>query len=123
MTGHSGRINSAVVIARLLESEGFSPETANAVRRYANRRMGFTRRQRLAWKARNKAFSVMAATLSESQKLLLGRWIATRQKAAFDAGLRIGLMAFAVENDKAMPNEDVYLGQTEIDSSGDDQDR
>jgi hypothetical protein len=109
MSGRDGRINSAVVIARLLDCEGFSPETANAVRRYALRRSGFTKRQRLMHHRRQKDFREAMKKLTEGDKLLLGRFIAARTKAAFDAGLRMGLAAFAVENGKECANEDTLL--------------
>lgn len=111
MTGRSGRINSAVVIAKLLDCEGFSPETANAVWRYAQRRIGFTERQRHKWNARLKEFREIAAKLSEAEKLVLGKFLAMRHKAAFDAGLRIGLMAYASRTAKDLPNEDWYLSE------------
>ena len=90
MTSYPPR--SLIVIAELLDCEGFSDYTANQVKRYWNNQLEDPRR-----KARNdrtqRAFSEhVSSELSESQKIVLGKWIALINKRSFDAGLRLGLM-------------------------------
>jgi hypothetical protein len=111
MTGRSGRIQSAVVIARALDAEGFNEETANLVRRYSIRRSGFSKEQKRRWRARLRDFHEITVKLSAGEKLVLGKFIAMRQKAAFDTGLRIGLTAMACERNKVYGNEEWMLGE------------
>ena len=111
MSGQNGRINSAVAIARLLDSEGFTDHTAQAVMRYAQRRSGFTDNQRRHWQKRITAFREITVKLSPGEKLILGKFIAARQKASFDAGLRIGLTACVTEHNKVFGNEDWMLNK------------
>ena len=92
---------SLVVIARLLDCEGFSDYTANQIKRYWNSELEDPRR-----KSRNhrteQAFSEhVSSKLSESQKIVLGKWVALLNKRAFDSGLRLGLMTHLNGEDAA----------------------
>ena len=92
-------INSAVVIARLLSTEGFTDHVASEVRRYALRQA--TKDQRKRYKRRKQAFAAMLrCKLDPAEKLLLGKVISALCKMHFDTGLRIGLTAHAHEHSK-----------------------
>lgn len=83
---------SAVVVARLLGTEGFTDHVANQVKRYALRRA--TKGQRQRWRAIRKAFhDTIVPKLSEGDKRVLGKFIGIMKKMSMDAGLRIGLTA------------------------------
>ncbi len=95
-------INSAIVIARLLSTEGFSDHVSGEIKRYALRQA--TRGQRQRWKNYKRAFSeLVLAKLSEADRLVLGKMIGVMCKMHFDTGLRMGLTAFACEHPKPMP--------------------
>jgi hypothetical protein len=84
---------SSVVLARLLDSEGFTPFTASMVRRYALASLA-TPRQRKRYQSAKRAFSEMAhAKLSEGDRKILGLWISKLLKMSFDSGIRVGLGA------------------------------
>jgi hypothetical protein len=81
---------SAIAIARLLGTEGFTQKAANAVKRYA-------RRKRPAWIAARhervrKAFGQMVrGKLDDADRHLLGRFLSQFARTYLDAGIRIGL--------------------------------
>lgn len=89
---------SSVVIARLLESEGFTAHTANAVMKYARRVMHHTTRSR--YERNRMAAKAILRELDEGAKAVVGKFITHQMKASFDAGLRVGLAAHAELNSK-----------------------
>ena len=81
---------SAVVIARALCAEGFSPTLANMVRKYWMRRL--LHGDRIYRVMRTvRAFKDFALRLTDTDKIVMGKFIGLRMKQAFDAGLRVGL--------------------------------
>jgi hypothetical protein len=97
---------SAVVIARLLATEGFTDHTANQVERYWKEKSGLNRRQQRQISRLEDEISALAKDLSVTQRLALGRFIGLHKKMSFDAGLKIGLQAFAQRMDKLIEGED-----------------
>lgn len=97
-----GQIKSAVVIARLLKTEGFTPYLANCIRKYALSLA--TNGQRRRWTRVKKAFSeLMRDKVTEAEKKLIGVFIGTMQRMAFETGLRVGLGALTVSANDVQP--------------------
>jgi hypothetical protein len=94
------KIRSTTVIAKLLNSEGFSDTVANAVYAYWRNRTGLTRRQRSQLSRMRSEVAALAKKLTEGEKQVLGRFIGLQKKASFDTGLRIGILAFATKQEK-----------------------
>lgn len=91
------RLHSSVVIAKMLKSEGFSDHVANEVERYWMKNIARgTRRVRNL----DKNMSEVMKKLDDGEKLIVGKFISMHKRQSFDTGLRIGLTAFAVKNDK-----------------------
>lgn len=90
-----GGNNSAIIIARLLDSEGFSAYTAQQVKRYSLRNA--TDQQAERYEKVKKRFSEIMKSHSLEERMLIGAYIRILQKMAFDSGLKIGLTAYAVE--------------------------
>lgn len=87
-------IKSAVVIAQLLDCEGFSDHTANAVKRYWWRNCCKPHAQARLAKVRRAFSEMVKAKLSDTDRIVLGRMIGLLSKMQFDTGLRVGLTAF-----------------------------
>lgn len=96
----SKQVRSATVIAQLLGTEGFSDFTANQVEKYWRTRSGLTDRQQRQIDRLNKEVSLIMSGLSEGDCLVIGKFIGLHKKMSFDAGLKIGLQAFAQKCDK-----------------------
>lgn len=87
------RLNSPVAIAKLLSTEGFTDHIASLVTRYALKQT--TAGQRRRFKRNKKLFSAMVKeNLSETDKMVLGKFMGAKLAMSFDVGLRIGLTAF-----------------------------
>jgi len=97
---------SAVVIARLLATEGFTDHTANQVERYWKEKAGLNERQRRQIKRLEDEVSAMTKDMTVAQRLVLGRFIGLHKKMSFDARLKIGLQAFAQRTDKPIEEEE-----------------
>ena len=103
----SKQINSAVVIAQLLYTEGFTDFLANRIESYWKRRSGLTMRQKRQLQRLDKEMSRVMAGLSKADNLVVGKFIGLHKKMSFDTGLRIGLQAFAQKVEKEIEsNED-----------------
>ncbi len=100
MNEHKNQLRSSVIIARLLDSEGFTDFTANQVEKYWRKNIGGTNRQQNKLKKIDKELSEFMRDKTEAERLLIGRFIGLHKKMSFDVGLRIGITAFAVKNDK-----------------------
>ncbi len=87
-------IRSSVVIARLLDSEGFTDHTANQIERYWKKVARLSPRQQRQILRLEKEIASMAAGLTEGQRLAMGRFIGLHKKMSFETGLRIGLTAY-----------------------------
>lgn len=74
------RINSAVVIAKLLGTEGFSDHVANQVEKYWRGRSGLTERQQKSISRLEKEITRICESLSEGDKLVLGKFIGLHQR-------------------------------------------
>jgi phage host-nuclease inhibitor protein Gam len=92
------QINSAVVIAKLLSTEGFSDHTANQVERYWKRATALTERQKAQIERMEAAIADWCKDMPADKRLLLGKFIGLHKKMAFDTGIRIGLTCCAVKN-------------------------
>lgn len=96
MKGRSGKINSAIVIARLISAEGFNDHVANQVGKYYREAIGLTDRQKKKITRLSRELSRIAQEkLSEGDRHVLGRFIGLHKKMSFDVGLRVGLGAFS----------------------------
>lgn len=93
-----GRARSAVIIARLLDSEGFTDHTAQAVMRYGTSLA--TPQTKKRYKRVRKNAKEVLNRLTPAERMLVGRFISHQLRAGFDCGLRVGLTAYAVANDK-----------------------
>ncbi len=101
MQEHKNQLRSSVIIARLLDSEGFTDFTANQVERYWRRNIGgLTSRQKNKLKKIDGEVSELMKDKTAAERMLIGRFIGLHKKMSFDVGLRIGITAFAVKNDK-----------------------
>src|ERR1035441_9591765 len=86
---NSNEINSSVVIARLLASEGYTSRVHSGIKRYASRQLNESARRR--YERICKTMSEVASKLSAGDRLVIGRFISWHSRLAVDAGLRIGL--------------------------------
>lgn len=92
---------SCVVVAKALDSEGFTPTVSKLVRKYWLRNIVEGRKM---WKVTKtiRAFrEQVTPKLTQGDRFVLGKFIGMREKMAFDTGLRIGLQAFLSANDGA----------------------
>jgi len=100
------KVKSAVVIARLLGTEGFSDFVANQVEHYWRRRSGLTARQHRQIERLDQDMSRIMSEFSDGDRLVVGRFIGLHKKMSFDTGLKIGLQAFAQKCNKRIEEED-----------------
>lgn len=101
-------IRSAVVIAKLLSTEGFTDHVGNQVEKYWRESCGLSRRQQRQIKGLETALTEIAKRLTEPERLALGRFVGLHKKMSFDTGLRIGLTAFAQKLDKSVELADEH---------------
>jgi hypothetical protein len=92
------RVNSAVVIARLLGTEGFTEHVASQVKRYWMHRSGLTERQRKSIARLKKEFGEIMHGMNEGQRLIIGKYFGLLMRMQFDTGLKIGIQALLTEN-------------------------
>jgi hypothetical protein len=92
------RVNSAVVIARLLGTEGFTDHVANEVQRYWKHRSGLTERQRKSIDRLKKEFGEIMHGMTEGQRLIIGKYFGLLMRMQFDTGLKIGIQALLTQN-------------------------
>lgn len=93
------RVNSAVVIARLLGTEGFTDHVAAQVKRYWMHRSGLTDRQRKSIERLKKEFGlIMNDKLGEGERLIVGKYLGLLMRMQFDTGLKIGLQSLLTQN-------------------------
>src|SRR5580698_7123 len=95
-------INSSVVIARLLDSEGFTDYVANQVERYWRRNVAVLASDRRRMSSLDKSISDLCREMPAVDKKTLGNFVGLHKKMSFDVGLRIGLAAFAQRNGKVV---------------------
>ena len=98
-------INSAVVIARLLSTEGFSERVANNVDKYFKKNSSLSYRQKRQLERLDKELSSMCMKLSEGEKQVLGKFIGLHKKMSFHVGLKIGLTSWACKNSRQVEAE------------------
>ena len=91
-------VNSAVVIAKLLDTEGFTDFTANRVENWWKHNRVQTEGQRRRVEKLEAAFSKFAAELTQQERYLMGRFIGMKAKQNFECGIAIGLTVAAVKN-------------------------
>jgi len=90
-----GQTNSAIIVARLLDTEGFSSHVASQVKRYAlkNARRDQVKRYREV----KAEFSEIMQKLTKGERMIVGAYIRILKGMSFDTALKIGLTAHAVE--------------------------
>jgi hypothetical protein len=91
-------MNSAVVIARMLGTEGFTDHVAAQVKRYWMHRSGLTDRQRKSIERLKKEFGEIMHGMNEGQRLIIGKYIGLLMRMQFDTGLKIGIQALLTQN-------------------------
>lgn len=127
-------INSAIVIAKLLGTEGFSEYTADQIDRFARRKM--EKREQERHDKTERAMSSVCEKLDDATKIVIGKFITLHKKMAFETGIRIGLTAVLVNESKdystdgidfprdaiwgipAKKNQDYYVEMNTIDEDG-----
>lgn len=87
--------NSAVCIARLLSTEGFTDYIGQQVKRYALRNA--TDHQRRSFLRTQRRFKRVMQKLDRDEKKIVGAFIRNLEGMGFDTGLRIGLTAYQRE--------------------------
>lgn len=100
-------IRSAAVIAKLLACEGFTDHLAGEIKRYwyaACCRATPQSRRRIL-KAKRAFTELVKAKLTDTDRLILGKWMSVFARMQFETGLRLGLMAHAQENAKDIPDD------------------
>lgn len=112
-------IKSSVVIAKLLCSEGFTDKLGNQIEKYWKTSIMHRNRGKKIAKMEREFSELIQSKMSIQEKLLLGKFIALHKRMSFDAGLRIGLMAFQtkcaeVEVDAELPTEHAVSHEPEI---------
>ncbi len=89
--GHGDR-DTVAAISGMLNTGGYTDETATAVRRYAIRFA--TERQRMVYKKVKKMFSEMVkAKLDDHDRMIMGKMISIMLRMNFTTGLKMGIMA------------------------------
>jgi hypothetical protein len=105
------RLKSSVVIAKLLDSEGFNDHVQNMVEKYWLNTIKASGRKKHRRLERNIA--EMCKKFDDGEKLILGKFISMHKAMSFQTGLRIGLTAFACKHDKAYCVEDSGRGDAD----------
>lgn len=107
------RLRSSVVIAQLLDSEGFSDHVANIVEKYwlKNICKGSMRKRHRKFE---QDITAMCRKLTDGERMILGKFISMHKRMSFDTGLRIGLTTFARKIDKEYVLADAITGETAI---------
>src|ERR1044071_5949512 len=93
--GNRPRVKSAVVIAKLLGTEGFTEHVANEVKRYWMHRSGLTERQQRSIVRLKKEFGEIMHSLDEGERLIVGKYFGLLMRQQFDVGLKIGIQTIA----------------------------
>lgn len=91
---------SAVVVAKLLDTEGFTDYTANQAERWWKENRVKTQRQVRQVASVERAIAAWAQELPTEKRLLLGKFVGMKCKQGFECGLAIGLTCMAVQNDR-----------------------
>lgn len=97
MSRHKGAANSAVIIARILGVEGYSNHVHNEVKRWWKHRV-MDPRETFRLERIEAEFSEFMRDASESDRLLVGKFIQLRSRQSFDAGFRVGFQALVFEH-------------------------
>ena len=84
---------SSVVIAKLLDSEGFTARVANGVRKYNKQYLKSAGQKLIRYEKSKQAFSQLLKdkSFTDGDKAILGRFMATFAAYNFNTGLTIGL--------------------------------
>ena len=90
--------SSAIVVGKLLSTEGFTHHVANQIKRYALKNA--TPRQIKNHKEIKESFSEVMKKLNKPDKMIVGAYIKILTGMSLDTGLRIGLTCYAVDIDK-----------------------
>jgi len=96
--------NSALVVARLLDAEGFSAHVAQQVKRYSLKQA--RREQVKRYVDVKREFSEIMAKLTKGERMVVGAYIRILKGMSFDTGLKIGLTAYAVECEERRAEEE-----------------
>ena len=96
--------NSAIIVAKLLDTEGFTEHTANVVDRFARRQMG--KREQERHDKTERAMGNVCENLDDATKLVIGAFVTLHKKMSFETGVRIGLTAMATKDAKDYPKDD-----------------
>lgn len=102
----SGYHSSAIIVARVLGVEGYSPHVHNQIKLYWKKVVMNPRGARAMAKNEQRFKKLVTELdLTEKEKRVLGHFIALRAQMSFDTGLRIGMQVFAHERDHALPKD------------------
>lgn len=97
MKDENNTTKSLSKIAKILGAEGFNPYLSNKIKQYWQRKSGLSQRQQANVKRLQTELTRIASTLSEGDRLILGKFIGLRAKQSFDVGLKTGLMTHITE--------------------------
>jgi hypothetical protein len=90
-TGEQGNTRTLAVVAQLLGAEGFNSYVAAQVESYEAKRV-MSEREIETFAELREGLSEIMRTLTPEQTNTVGRFISYKEKMAFDAGLKIGLL-------------------------------
>jgi len=82
-----------VVVAKLLDSEGYTDHLAGVVRKYAFNIATQGQRKRLQ-KIKKMFSELVKSKLDDKDRMILGKFMSIRLKMSFDVGIRMGLAAY-----------------------------
>ncbi len=99
-------LNSSVVIAKLLCSEGFTPYLANQIERYWKRSSKLSKVERKNLEKLDKSLTNICKDMSKKDKMVIGKFVGLHKKMSFQTGLKIGIQAFAVKENKIFEEEE-----------------
>ncbi len=93
-------VNSSVVIAKALRSQGYTPYVANLVKNYWNRNCNIPHLSVDQEKTKKDFSEKIIKNLDKEQRKILGAFIGFLTQMNFDTGLRIGLATSLVNDNK-----------------------
>lgn len=92
-------MRSAIVVAKLLKCDGFTDHTGNIIEKYWLKNICHPGGKK-KYRKYEREVTELCKKLTDAERMILGKFISTHKAMSFDAGLRIGLTAFARKGDK-----------------------
>ena len=96
-TGYKPRTKSLTGILRSLDTEGFNEHSVNVVEKWLRQRGKDSRRDNESLSVLRKAFTKIVKPLVAEDRKTVGRFIGKQAARMFEAGVNIGMSAFATK--------------------------